>query len=243
LGTWESTNPNPAKKNLDPLMNAELRDHAAAFVLAGGQSSRMGRDKALLTLAGQPLIAHALATLREAGLPAAIAGSRSDLASFAPVLPDSKPGKQDSGPLAGICAALASTSARYVVFLSVDLPLLPSALLVYLLHHARITASAVTIPSVNGRAQTFPAVLDRDVLPFLEGELAARRLGCLAAFQSAAAALGRPFRPVPVEYLVQAGQVAHPTSLPAAHWFLNLNTPADLERAECLRQIRARSIA
>ena len=38
----------------------------AAFVLAGGKSSRMGRDKAALLLNGRTLLQHALATLREA---------------------------------------------------------------------------------------------------------------------------------------------------------------------------------
>ena len=134
---------------------------AAGFVLAGGQSSRMGRDKALLPFAGRPLIAHALATLREAGLPAAIAGAdpaaNSALAAYAPIVPDPQPGL---GPLAGICAALEAASTRFAVFLPVDLPLLPSSLIAYLLHHARITGRAVTVPSVNGFAQTFPVVLD-----------------------------------------------------------------------------------
>jgi molybdenum cofactor guanylyltransferase len=200
----------------------------SAFVLAGGQSTRMGRDKALLEFAGRPLIAHALSLLAQAGLTPAIAGSRSDLLAFAPLVGDIETGR---GPLAGICAALASTSAHHAVFLSVDQPLLPPSLIACLLHHARVTASAVTVPSLNAIAQTFPAVVNRAVLPVLQAELAAGRLGCLAAFRAAAAASGQALRVLPAEYLAQSGQVAHPSGLPAASWFLNLNTPADLERA------------
>jgi molybdopterin-guanine dinucleotide biosynthesis protein A len=199
----------------------------AAFVLAGGHSSRMGRDKALLPLAGQPLIAHAIATLRDAGLSPIIAGAQSDLSSFAPVIPDLKP---DLGPLSGICAAIASTSAQFSVFIPVDLPLLPSSLVAYLVHHAQITSSAITIPSICGVANTFPAVLDRAVLDALKSELAAGRRGCLAAFHAAARTLGQSISIVPVEYLVQSGHVSDPRALPAAFWFLNVNSPDDLDR-------------
>jgi molybdopterin-guanine dinucleotide biosynthesis protein A len=210
---------------------------SSAFVLAGGRSIRMGRDKALLPLDGQPLLTHALAILREAALPAAIAGwiagAQSDLHSFAPVIPDPA-SEKSSGPLAGICAALASTSAPHAVFLSIDQPLLPASLLTYLIRHARVTASAVTLTSINGEAQTFPAILDRAVLPSLERDIVAGRLGCLAAFRAAASNLRKPFSVLSVEYLLQAGQVAHPSGLPPACWLLNLNTPADLNRAERL---------
>ncbi len=213
---------------------------ASAFILAGGRSIRMGRDKALLPFAGKPLIAHVLDLLAEAGLPAAIVGSRPDLRAYAPVLDDTQTGL---GPLSGICTALASTTARFAVFLAVDQPLFPASLLTYLLHHARTTASPATVASVNGSAQTFPAVLDRGILPLLQKELAAGRSGCLAAFQSAAAALVQPLSVVPVEYLAQSGHVAHPEGLPAARWLLNLNTPADLDRAGRFAQNLARPIA
>ena len=190
---------------------------ASGFVLAGGQSSRMGRDKALLPFAGQPLIAHAISILREAGLEAAIAGANPQangaLAAYAPVVEDSQPGL---GPLAGICAALATVATRYAVFLPVDLPLLPSSLIAYMVHHAEITGRAVTIPSVNGFSQTFPVVLDRSVLPALQRDLHSGLGGCFSAFQTAASGMGQPIASVGVELLVQSGQIAHPLGLPAA---------------------------
>jgi molybdopterin-guanine dinucleotide biosynthesis protein A len=189
----------------------------------------MGEDKALVRLGGQPLVVHALGVLREAGLAASLAGARSPEAAFAPVVEDSRPGL---GPLGGICAALASTSARWAVFLAVDLPLLPASLVAFRLDHAQITGRAVTVSSVNGYAQTFPAVVDRAALPALEIELAAGRGGCFSAFEASAAGLGQPVTVLAVELLVQAGQVAHPDGLPAARWFLNVNAPADLRRAK-----------
>ena len=78
-----------------------------AFVLAGGRSTRMGRDKALLDLDGRPLIDHALTKLRALGFSPRIAGSRPDLSSFAPFVPDNYP---QQGPLGGIEAALAATA-------------------------------------------------------------------------------------------------------------------------------------
>jgi molybdenum cofactor guanylyltransferase len=208
---------------------------ASGFVLAGGQSSRMGQDKALLPFAGRPLITHALSILREAGLPASIAGANAQgngaLAAFAPIIEDSQP---SLGPLAGICSALAAVATRYVVFLPVDLPLLPQSLIAYMLHHAEITGLAATVPSVNGFSQTFPVVLDRSVLPALQSDLHSGHRGCFSAFQAAADSLGQPIASVAVELLVQSGQITHPLGMAAAHWFLNMNTPQDLHRAEAL---------
>ena len=128
-----------AGKDPRPDATRGAKPDTVGFVLAGGQSSRMGADKALIQLAGRPLIAHAIRILRQAGLDASIAGARSSLSAFAPVIQDTHP---DRGPLAGICSALASTSARYAVFLPVDLPLLPPSLVSFLLHHARVAGGA-----------------------------------------------------------------------------------------------------
>jgi molybdopterin-guanine dinucleotide biosynthesis protein A len=188
----------------------------------------MGIDKALVPFAGRQLVEHALGILSGAGLPASIAGSRSPLAAFGPVVDDVEPGK---GPLGGICAALASTSAQWAVFVPVDLPLLPSSLIACMVRHAEITGRAVTLAQVGGFVQTFPAVLDRATLPWLEQELAEGRLGCFQGFESAAASLGQQVSVIRVEEAVEAGAIAHPEGLAAHRWFTNLNTPVDLKDA------------
>jgi molybdenum cofactor guanylyltransferase len=218
-------------------MSRSFHPDAAGFVLAGGQSSRMGRDKALLEFAGETLLARSLQMLREAGLSTAIAGSNTAPEANVQVVPDPQPGL---GPLSGVCAAFASGSARSAVFLSVDMPFVPSSLLVYLLHHARITGFAVTVPSMNGFSQTFPSVIDRAALPALQAELASGRNGCFSAFQTAAAALGQQVDRVPVELLAQSGHATHPRGLAPLRWLLNLKTPADLVQAE---RLAARRIA
>lgn len=231
----EMHNPAPGASDLDvetwetSILSRPAHPETAGFVLAGGHSSRMGADKALELLAGQPLVVYALSILREAGLRTSIAGASSPLAAFAPVVEDSQPGR---GPLGGVCAALASTSACRAVFLPVDLPLLPASLVVFLLRYARTTGAHVTLCSVNGFAQTFPAVICRAALPALQDELEAGRGGCFSAFQAAAARLGQPVSVLPVELLVQCGQVAHPAGLPSARWILNVNSLEDLRRAE-----------
>jgi molybdopterin-guanine dinucleotide biosynthesis protein A len=205
----------------------------------------MGTDKALVEFDGRPLIVHALAVLRDAGLPVLIAGARSPLSSYAPVVPDSQ---ADRGPLAGICAALASFESEpkppltppapnphVAVFVSVDLPLLPPSLLLYMLHHSRITGTAVTLPSVNGFVQTFPVVLTVDSRSVLDAELSRGQRGCYAAFEAAAAARGESLSVLPVEVLAQSGKVIHRARLHPARWFLNVNTPLDLRRLRSAR--------
>lgn len=202
-----------------------------AFILAGGQSSRMGgQDKALFHFNGKPLIETAIETLHSCGLNPRIAGARSDLSSFAAIIPDdaAHPGL---GPLSGICAGLGAAKSRYAVFLPVDLPLMPASLIAYLLHHAEVTGSAITLASLSGFLETFPVVIDCAAVSSLSISLRSQDRKCLTAFRAAAGALQRPFTVVTLELLLQAGQVSHPHSLPAQAWFLSINSPQDLLRA------------
>jgi molybdenum cofactor guanylyltransferase len=189
----------------------------------------MGTDKAALEFGGRPLIIHALKILQKSGLAVLISGNRPDLKTFAPTIDDLGSSR---GPLGGICGALRVTSVTTLVFVPVDMPLLPSALVRSMLQIAQVTGNAVVVPSVNGFAQTFPVVLSRATLPALQAELQAGRGGCFSGFQAAVKQLGQQLHVVRTELLVQAGQLRHPDGLPPTRWFFNINSVADLRQAE-----------
>ncbi len=94
----------------------------AAVLLAGGQSRRMGRDKALLPLPdGSLLWQRQLGVLRELR-PAELFISGPAREGFPPDVPslaDTTPGL---GPLAGIAAALETIRSPLLIVLAVDLP-------------------------------------------------------------------------------------------------------------------------
>lgn len=204
---------------------------AEGFVLAGGNSRRMGQEKALIRLGGRPLVQHAIEIMGKAGLEVRIAGARADLSSFAQTVMD-EPTQSGLGPLAGVCSALSVANSRFVAFIPVDLPLLPSGLIEYLVHRAQITEAAVTITSVAAFIQTFPVVLDRATLADLQLNLVSDDRNCLKAFRSAADAIGEPLNVLPLERLVEERAFQDPRRMAPAQWFLNLNSPQDLSMAE-----------
>lgn len=198
---------------------------AAGFILAGGRSSRMGTDKALVLFEGQPLVQVALRAFVEAGIPARIAGSRSGLSTFAEEIPDTF---QGSGPLGGVHAALAASNAPWNLFLPVDMPLMPSSLLRCLVERARLTDAPITAAKLNGSLQPFPVVLSRSVLGFVEQRLQIGQTACHLAWKTISAELESSLDAVSVESLIQCGQCSHSAGLLPVFWFQSANTPAEL---------------
>jgi len=91
-------------------------------ILAGGKSSRMGRDKAFLEVDGKTLLARQIAVAREAGARDVFISGRpdTDYSSFAGLV--LKDQFENAGPLAGIGRALAALSTPLLLVLAVDLP-------------------------------------------------------------------------------------------------------------------------
>ena len=128
----------------------------AAFVLAGGQSTRMGADKAFVQLEGCTLLAHALALAKSVTSDVRIVGSPEKFAAFGEVVEDEFP---QHGPLAGIHAALRASSSELNLMLAVDMPFVEVPFLEYLFQEAaRHESVMVTIPRAAGAWQTLCAV-------------------------------------------------------------------------------------
>jgi molybdenum cofactor guanylyltransferase len=218
---------------------------AEGFVLAGGRSSRMGRDKAMLRLSGRTLVGQffpggtlldlALDKLRAlklapAGTPR-IAGSRPDLSSQAPVVEDLHPG---CGPLSGIEAALAASTRSLNLFLPVDLPLLPAEFLSWMLQRASITGAMVTFPRIQGRPQPLCAVYRRELLPSITQSLLDGDYKVTRVVETALGNIGIPRIQAAdifdLELLIATYPELHAASrIPWQRWFQNCNSPEDLE--------------
>jgi molybdopterin-guanine dinucleotide biosynthesis protein A len=185
--------------------------HAAGFVLAGGRSSRMGQDKALLTLGGEPLVQRAVRKLSAICAEVAIAGSTEDLARFGRVIPDKSP---DCGPLGGIVSALEQSSFEWNLFLPVDAPFVPVSTLKALLCMAAGFPSVCVcvMGRVQGRMQPLCAVYSRKALGVLQQELAGGRWKVLSAIEAAGSVKVVDFED--------------------ASGFVNLNTPEEFAEAE-----------
>lgn len=116
----------------------------AGFVLAGGRSTRMGRDKALLPWGGRTLLEHIAGQVVQAAGSVTVIGPPERYQHLGlPTLPDLHPG---CGPLAGVETALASTEAEWNLIVACDLPFLDAAFFHRLFQLARKPAVVPVSP-------------------------------------------------------------------------------------------------
>jgi molybdopterin-guanine dinucleotide biosynthesis protein A len=187
------------------------------FAAAGGRSRRMGRDKARLPWGDTDLLGHALARLRAVADEVRVLsgpelrhGERG-----VPVLVDPS---ADLGPLGGLLAALESASGRAAPVLAIDLPLVPAALLAHL--RARGEGVDAVVPVSPEGPEPLCALYGPACLEPVRRSVRGGRLQMTAFW--------RDVRVRTVEG-DEVGAFGDPESL-----FLNVNGPADYERARRL---------
>ena len=147
----------------------------SGFVLAGGESSRMGRDKALLPYHGTSLIEHIASAVREAtGNVTIIGGYRPFFASKTPVFDDKMPG---FGPIGGLFTALSVSGAEWNLVVACDMPGISSEPLRILLKQAGVSShDCIAAASAGGALEPLCAVYHRRCLPTVARAIRDKRL-------------------------------------------------------------------
>jgi molybdenum cofactor guanylyltransferase len=215
------------------------------YVLAGGKSSRMGQDKALLELAGKPLVLLAVEKLRRVCAEVYVLGNRPELEVYAPLVRDLH---EECGPLGGIEAALLQSAKEWNLFMAVDMPFLPAEFLdVWVKRVIRQKSARVAMFTVEERPQPALCLLHQEVAQYVRDavekgefrllrvlEIAARELAVQQGKGLEAVFLNLPWGEE-AALLGDEGRAWVPTEVQRAArhlWFANLNTPEEFAAAE-----------
>ena len=184
----------------------------AALLLAGGESRRMGRDKATLKFGGEPLWQRQLRTLRALGPDQVVVSARVTPA-WLPVdvelLLDDSPSR---GPLSGLAKALAQMRTTHLVALAVDMPFMTTGELKRLLEMT--TDVCGIVPTIGDRVEPLAAIYPASAV---EG------------FAAAPAGLDFSLQTV-IRKLAAAAKVRLlPVGDESIHLYQSVNEPADLQ--------------
>jgi molybdenum cofactor guanylyltransferase len=182
-----------------------FRVSRAGYVLVGGRSSRMGRDKALLPFHGGALVEFVARAVAEAAGKAVLVGDPERYRVFGyPVLGDRYPGE---GPLGGILTALSHSVDDWNLVVACDMPGISSEFLGRLLDAAEASTADVLAPAgPSGRPEPLCSVYHRRARARMEHVFA------------------RGERKVSLALAVVHTQIIAVTEM---NPFRNVNTPAD----------------
>ncbi len=183
------------------------------IVLAGGRSTRMGRDKATLPWGTSDLLHTVLARLAPVSDQLIVVSNkpRKIAQPGVEVISDRTPG---CGPLAGIYAGLSASRLAYSFVAACDMPFLNTGAVAYIRSAAQGYDAAV--PLIGGYYNPLHAVYHRNCLPFIERLLAAKNYQVLAFYPAI------NLRPV------SAGELT--VFDPGLLTLSNVNTPGDFCR-------------
>lgn len=186
-----------------------------SVILAGGKSSRMGTNKALLKINNEIVIEKILAELNQLSDKVYVVANDKSIYDFlnVPIISDRFPGK---GPLAGIEAALYHTKEDVVVISPCDTPFIHKGVYRYLLDELG-TYDAV-IPYFKQQPQPLSGIYKKKILPVIHEQLQLDDLRVRSFFSK-----------INVKYVHNFGQLnGH---LIKKHFF-NMNNPEEYKRAK-----------
>ena len=191
-------------------------DDCLAVIMAGGDSQRMGRDKASLVLGEQTLMQR-VAEIMQVVFPQVVVSVRTPRADIA--LPQVCDVFSDLGPLAGLCAGLDYASqdgVPWIFAVATDMPFLRPALIEQLANY-RSGVDAV-VPLVDGHPQPLAAFYSINAMPAV----------CALAAGDGKRSLRAALERLQVAYVHAADLI---TADPGLDSFVDLDTPEDLAKA------------
>ncbi len=130
----------------------------SAIILAGGQSSRMGKCKAELDWNGKTLLEHQVSKLRALGITDIIISGYPKPLACTRFVPDKYLLK---GPLGGIHAGLLAAENSHCLVMSIDTPLVPSEALSALIQTHLNSSSNITVLAHGNEIEPLMAVYER----------------------------------------------------------------------------------
>lgn len=138
---------------------------AGAVILAGGKSSRMGQNKALLPIDGEANIARITNCLKEAFHDVLIVANNNELYEFLniPIVNDKVEGK---GPLAGIQAGLLAAKHDANVFVACDMPFISINLAKAFIEKSE--GFDAVVPIIGGKQHPLFAVYKKSLLSVID---------------------------------------------------------------------------
>lgn len=141
----------------------------SGFVLVGGASRRMGRDKALLPLGGSTMVEQISARVQAAAGSVTLIGSPHKYGHLGlPVLPDEI---ENCGPLGGLLTALRHTRTDWNVLIACDMPGVTKPFLLQLIAAAEASDADCVVPEIDGKADPLCAVYHRRLIDRAESAI------------------------------------------------------------------------
>ena len=135
----------------------------AAFILGGGESSRMGRDKGLLDLGGVPIIVRAARLVGLVAGPPVVVGSPEIYQRLGlRAIRDDWPG---AGPLGGVATALRASESSWNLIVACDLPYLTRDWLAFLVDRARGSKADAILPVSQGGVEPLCSMYGKSCEP------------------------------------------------------------------------------
>ncbi|MGP4075266.1 molybdenum cofactor guanylyltransferase [Halobacillus sp. K22] len=187
--------------------------NACGVILAGGGSTRMGKDKAWLNLGGQPVVVRILNELQKTV--STVVMNQNDETDLP--IPSIQDIYRDAGPLGGLHTVMKRREEEWFFLSACDTPFIHKSVYDYLSSFANETSDAV-IPEYEGRLQPLSGIYRKSCLPIVEKLLDNGERKVIFLLEQVNSVYVSDFRPLSREVVNR-------------HFF-NMNTPDDYLKAQ-----------